>query len=302
VWALGVVLYEMLTGRLPFHGDSTAALLYAIVYNPPEPASQLSGRWSAIVDRALIKDPTRRYQDAAELLDAIEGRTDSALAETETMLPAKANAPDLGKPFRRWWAATAAVGALAAAGFGVYFIRGSGPLAGTGPKHLAVLPFVNIGNDPANQVTSDGLLETLTGRLSDLDSSGKTLWVVPASEVRQRKVTEPGDAVKQLGVNFVVTGSVQREVKGSRLTVNLVDPRRQRQIGSAVISKATGLLGSGRWRGCETGTTTSCGRANHRSRPASAGQSCCLRRVHRSDGLPASMGPEGEPGEGHSPF
>ena len=240
VWALGVVLYEMLTGRLPFHGDSTAALLYAIVYNPPEPASQLSGRWSAIVDRALIKDPTRRYQDAAELLDAIEGRTDSALAETETMLPAKANAPDLGKPFRRWWAATAAVGALAAAGFGVYFIRGSGPLAGTGPKHLAVLPFVNIGNDPANQVTSDGLLETLTGRLSDLDSSGKTLWVVPASEVRQRKVTEPGDAVKQLGVNFVVTGSVQREVKGVRLTVNLVDPRRQRQIGSAVISESDG--------------------------------------------------------------
>ena len=241
VWALGVVLHEMLTGQQPFHGDSTPALLYAIVHNPPEPASQLSERWRAIVDRALIKDPARRYQDASELLDAIEGPTDSLLAETETVLsPAKAMARDLEKRFRGWWAATAAVGVLAAAGIGVYFTHGSSPLAEAGPKHLAVLPFVNIGNDPANQVTSDGLLETLTSRLSDLDSSGKKLWVVPAGEVRQRRVTEPGDAVKQLGVSFVVTGSVQREDKGVRLTVNLVDPRSQRQIGSAVISKSDG--------------------------------------------------------------
>ena len=110
----------------------------------------------------------------------------------------------------------------------------------SGPKHLAVLPFVNIGDDPANRLTSDGLLETLTGRLSDLDSSGKILWVVPADEVRQRKVTEPGDAVKQLGVRFVVTGSVQREAKGVRLTVNLVDARDMRRIGSAAISESDG--------------------------------------------------------------
>jgi len=66
LWVLGVVLYEMLTGRLPFHGDSTPALLYAIVQMAPAPASQLSGRWSAILDRALTKDPSRRYQSAEE--------------------------------------------------------------------------------------------------------------------------------------------------------------------------------------------------------------------------------------------
>ena len=232
LWALGVVLYEMLTGRLPFHGESTPGLLYAIVHQSPEAASQLSAQWGAIVDRALTKDPARRYQNAAEFLNALERRRNFALAETETI------AQMAKTTFKRKWVAMAAAGTLAAAGIGLYLT--SGPVVEVGPKHLAVLPFANIGDDPANRITSDGLLETLTGRLSDLDSSGNTLVVVPASEVRQRKVIEPSDAAKQLGVNFVVTGSVQRDEKGVRLTVNLMGPRNMRQIGSAVISGSGG--------------------------------------------------------------
>jgi Flp pilus assembly protein TadD/TolB-like protein len=234
LWALGVVLYQVVTGRLPFYGDTTPALLYAIVHAPPAAASKISSRWSAIIDHALAKDPAKRYQNAADLLSAIDGRIDS---ETKTLAPL--NAGTRRKTFKRWWAATAAAGALAA-GFTLYFARGSRLPPDAGPKHVAVLPFLNIGDDPANRVTSDGLLETITGRLSDLDASGKALWVVPAGEVRLRKVTDPRDAVKQLGVNFVVTGSVQRQEKGVRLTVNLIDPHNLRQIGSAVISESNG--------------------------------------------------------------
>ena len=187
------------------------------------PASQLSGRWSAIVDRALTKDPARRFQSAAEFINAIEGRATFTLPETETLPPSSAPAPRRRKQFKKWLAAAAMAVALSGIGIGLNLNRG--PVALTPrPKHLAVLPFVNIG-DTATLVVIDGLLETLTSRLSELDRSGKTLWVVPASEVRQRKVTQPADAVKQLGVNLVVTGSVRSKKRNSvRLTVNLVNP------------------------------------------------------------------------------
>jgi serine/threonine-protein kinase len=297
LWALGVVLYEMLTaGRLPFEGDTTPALLYAIVHRPPAPAGQLSGWWSAILDRTLSKDPARRYQSAAELLDAIEGRVVSALAETETLaFPGEAAATDPGKRSKRWWAATATVSALAAVGIGLYFRHDSGPLTEAGPKHLAVLHFVNVGTDPANRVTSDGLLETLTSRLSELDSSGKTLWVVPASEVRQRKVTEPGDAAKQLGVNFVVTGSVQQQENGVRLTVNLVDSRNLRQIGTAVISESDGNYST-----LEDGAVGKLAELLRVEQQAAG--SAQHTRTNAAAYVPPSMGPAREPREGYCPF
>ncbi len=206
--------------------------------------------------------------------------------------------------FRKQWAAAAAAGALAVAGFGWYFSSGFAPLAEAGPKHVAVLPFLNIGDDPANRLTSDGLLETLTSRLSDLDSSGKTLWVVPASEVRQRKVTDPRDAVKQLGVNLVVTGSVQRQEKGVRLTVNLVDPRNLRQIGSAVISESNGdFLRSGSRRGSEAGRTAprSTPQTIDSARQSRPNTIRLTGRISGSHGLPASMGSGRELGEGCRP-
>jgi len=230
IYALGIVLYELVTGIRPFQAATPLAAAVRRAKRPATASSVRAGvpkRWDEVISRCIEYDADLRYQSANEVGEALRRQGPHRVRR------------------RVGYAAAAVLLAATIAGIarspiGVYLTTGSGRLAQAGPKHLAVLPFANIGSDPANRVTSDGLLEILTSRLSDLDSSGKTLWVVPAGEVRQRKVTEPDDAVKQLGVNLVVTGSVQREEKGVRLTVNLVDPRKMRQIGSAVISERDG--------------------------------------------------------------
>jgi eukaryotic-like serine/threonine-protein kinase len=121
--------------------------------------------------------------------------------------------------------------------------RAAAVLSGSGgEKHVAVLPFDNIGNDPANEAVAEGLMDSLTSKLSNLDAQQQSLWVVPSSVVRSRKVTDPSSAGKDLGANLVVKGSIRRDAKNVQLTVNLIDAKDLRQVGSAVLDDATGDL------------------------------------------------------------
>ncbi len=109
-------------------------------------------------------------------------------------------------------------------------------------KHVAVLPFDNIGSNPENAALADGLMDSLAGRLSNLDVGNQSLWVVPNSEVRRRNVNDPADALKELGANLVVKGSVERDGNDIRLTVNLIDTKNLRQVGSAMLEDPAGDL------------------------------------------------------------
>jgi serine/threonine-protein kinase len=120
--------------------------------------------------------------------------------------------------------------------------RAAAVLSGSGgEKHVAVLRST-IGNDPANEAVAEGLMDSLTSKLSNLDSAQRPLWVVPASVVRSRKVNDPSAAGKDLGANLVVKGSIRRDGKDMQLTVNLIDAKDLRQVGSAVLDDATGDL------------------------------------------------------------
>ncbi len=77
VFSLGIVLYEMLTGKAPFGGSSVAAILYEIVHRVPEPAARLRPGLSRdvtdVLDVMLHKDPDQRFADGGELLAALSG-------------------------------------------------------------------------------------------------------------------------------------------------------------------------------------------------------------------------------------
>ena len=85
-------------------------------------------------------------------------------------------------------------------------------------------------------------MDSLSSRLTNLDVGEQSLWVVPTSEIRRLKVTDPGTALRQLGATMVVKGSISREGDDIRLTVNLIDTKSLRQVGSAALEDRAGDL------------------------------------------------------------
>ena len=76
IFSLGIVLFEMLTGQRPFEGDSPASILSSILKDTPravtEPAPGVPRELGKLVKRCLTKDPTRRYQTAIDVRNALE--------------------------------------------------------------------------------------------------------------------------------------------------------------------------------------------------------------------------------------
>jgi serine/threonine-protein kinase len=273
IWALGVVFAEMLTGSTPFHAESVTAMLFAILNEAPKGLDGVPQALQPLLYRALAKDPEKRYASCTEFLaelakaeqqvpaDELDvavtqklpkaARSGRTSAQTRRLIAdasrtAWGPARKQDSPITNWL--LGALVLLVAIGLALGFIA---PLreklvslvtGAPAMKHVAVLPFDNIGSNPENAALADGLMDSMAGRLSNLDVGNQSLWVVPNSEVRRRNVTDPTAALKELGANLVVKGSVQRDGNDVRLTVNLIDAKNLRQIGSAMLEDPAGGL------------------------------------------------------------
>ena len=264
VWALGVILVQMITGNHPFIRPSTTAITFAILNQPPGALDLVPAPLSSILYRALAKKPEHRYANAAEMLSDLEASRPEILA-----LPAQSSGPThthavTPRELRQFmqhastpmwttrgsqatrWLAFASLAIILAAAVALLLPPSRERLAGlayaTTEKHIAVLPFANFTDDPHFQPIAAGLMDSVTNELSNLEAAQHSLWVVPASVVRSRNVNDPAAAFRDLGATMVVEGSLSRNGPDVSLTVVLIDSKRLRQIGSAQIDNPSGDL------------------------------------------------------------
>ena len=179
IFAFGAVLYEMVTGRLPFGGVSPADMLSAILRDAPRPTATLNPEVPAgverIIGRCLEKDPRRRYQSAVDLRNDLE---EAAAAWRAAPVLAAAPAPGAAKAawWRRDWrlGAAAALVLAVAVGAGMYLEHlesgRSAAAAARRIRSLAVLPFDNMMRDPAQDYFVEGVQDTLITSLAGIPS------------------------------------------------------------------------------------------------------------------------------------
>jgi serine/threonine-protein kinase len=216
VWALGAVLSEMASGELPFGGNTGFELSAAILNGQPRPLpAGVPTALRAIVDRCLEKEPARRYQNGGELRIALETVHGGGLVVPDRRpWPAR----------RRWFAAAAAalIVMLAATGLNVDRLRER--LTGARRiESIVVLPPENLPANASQDYYAQGLREELS---SDLSRIAALKIISPSSAMAVGAANKaPRDVAASLGVDALVTESVERAGASVRVAVQLVDAR-----------------------------------------------------------------------------
>jgi serine/threonine-protein kinase len=222
LWSFGVVLFEMLTGHLPFRRENKLALIHAILNDPIPEMPGVPDNLQQIVRKALARNPADRWPTARAMLRALQGEPDSEHSETETHIQTRtqtiAGAPRRGRP---WSAIVAALVVLMAlAGLGFYRFQGPDAPAIPAAKHIAMIP---VEGDSA---VANGIQDAVAAALAA--QSGVT--VVPAADLRTIKTVD--GARKYHGVNLAIALAGKPGGEGVDFTIDLIDAVRNQPIAS----------------------------------------------------------------------
>ena len=222
LWSLGVVLHEMAAGEAPFGGATAIERDAAVLHAEPRPLpARVPPGLVAVIRRCLAKDPVQRYRHASEVRSALEALSSVGLAAASGDIRRPGGAAKLVGS-----AALVAVMVLAAlVAFDPFGLRARLLPGGAGGgsariRSLAVLPLDNFSRDPDQQYFADGMTDELITALAQIG----TLRVISRTSVmglRNTTLSTP-EIGRKLGVDALVSGSVQRSGDRVRVTAQLI--------------------------------------------------------------------------------
>jgi tetratricopeptide (TPR) repeat protein len=246
IFSVGLIFYELLTGKAPYEADSAIASLMKRTREDAKPASDVDRSvpksLSAIVGRCLEREPVNRYHSVVELLqqlttwEANPNITAEALSKMISHPVVHPSRFSLDLPGSRWmWLAGAVLVMVLSAFFGrTLLVHPGSPVAsvarGIPPlskgKYVAILPLKRVGEEKTLGYVADGIEEALATKLFQLKevhlASSEAVEKVAAKELPVAKLAQ------QLGVNLVLQGMVQGNSERLRVTLSLDDATKGR--------------------------------------------------------------------------